>query len=303
MGQIVENPTTGITLRILSGVLFAGMSVCVKEVAGEVPVGQIVFFRSAFALIPLVAFLCLRAEFPHGLSTKRPFGHLLRSSLGAAAMFASFASIARLPLAEATLLSYLSPTFTSIAGVALLSERMTIWRIGGVALGLAGVVVLVWPELGLVDLNGERLLGYVFGLLMGILTAFALIMVRNLSRTENPGAIAFYFVITSMIGGVITIPFGWVMPDMGALAFLVLAGLFGGFAHIAMTLAFRHAEASLLAPFDYLAILWPILADLLLFNAPLSLAFLSALPLVLGGAALAAFERRRPRAIARREQG
>jgi len=291
----MENPSTGIALRILSGLLFAAMSIFVKEVSGEVPVGQIVFFRSAFALIPLVAFLYLRSEFPHGLATRRPLGHLLRSSLGAAAMFASFASIARLPLAEATLLSYLSPTFTSIAGVLLLSERMTIWRAGGVAFGLAGVVVLVWPELGLVDLDGERLWGYVFGLLMGILTAFALIMVRNLSRTENPGAIAFYFVIASMIGGVITIPFGWVVPDMSALGFLVLAGLFGGFAHIAMTLAFRHAEASLLAPFDYVAILWPVLADVLLFQAPLSLAFLSALPLVLGGAALAAVEGRRPR--------
>ncbi|MGK9053031.1 DMT family transporter [Neorhizobium petrolearium] len=295
MNTISENPAVGIALRILSGFLFAGMSICIKAISTEVPVGQIVFFRSAFALIPLVIFLWMRAEFPHGLATKRPLGHLLRSSLGAAAMFASFASIARLPLAEATLLSYLSPTFTSIAGVLLLSERVTVWRVGGVVLGLAGVLALVWPEIGQADLNGDRLWGYVFGLLMGILTAFALIMVRSLSRTENPGAIAFYFVIASMIGGTATIPFGWVMPDNYGLIMLILAGLFGGFAHIAMTLAFRHAEASLLAPFEYLAIVWPIIADMLLFDAPLSLAFLTALPLVLAGAAMAAVEGRRRR--------
>jgi len=295
VNTISENPAVGIALRILSGFLFAGMSICIKAISTEVPVGQIVFFRSAFALIPLVIFLWMRAEFPHGLATKRPLGHLLRSSLGAAAMFASFASIARLPLAEATLLSYLSPTFTSIAGVLLLSERVTVWRVGGVVLGLAGVLALVWPEIGQADLNGDRLWGYVFGLLMGILTAFALIMVRSLSRTENPGAIAFYFVIASMIGGTATIPFGWVMPDNYGLIMLILAGLFGGFAHIAMTLAFRHAEASLLAPFEYLAIVWPIIADMLLFDAPLSLAFLTALPLVLAGAAMAAVEGRRRR--------
>lgn len=269
------------------------MSVCIKATSAEIPVGEIVFFRSAFALIPLVVFLWLRAEFPHGLATKRPLGHLLRSSLGAAAMFASFASIARLPLAEATLLGYLSPTFTSIAGVLLLSERITVWRVGGVVLGLAGVLALVWPEIGQEDINGDRLWGYVFGLLMGVLTACALIMVRSLSRTENPGAIAFYFVIASMLGGIATIPFGWVMPDSYGLIMLILAGLFGGFAHIALTLAFRHAEASLLAPFEYLAIVWPVIADTLLFDTPLSYAFLTALPLVLSGAAMAAVEGRR----------
>jgi drug/metabolite transporter (DMT)-like permease len=292
---VAENPRTGMLLRILSGFLFAGMSICVKTVSAEIPVGQIVFFRSAFALIPLVVFLWLRAEFPHGLSTQRPLGHLLRSSLGAAAMFASFASIARLPLAEATLLTYLSPAFTSVAGVLLLSEKVTGWRIGGVLLGLAGVLVLVWPELGHVDMDAGRMWGYIWGLLMGILTAFALIMVRSLSRTENPGAIAFYFVIASMIGGVATVPFGWVMPEGFAFSILILAGLYGGFAHIAMTLSFRHAEASLLAPFEYLAILWPILADLLLFDMPISSAFLTALPLVIAGAALAAIESRRRR--------
>ncbi|UNK40626.1 DMT family transporter (plasmid) [Shinella sp. H4-D48] len=293
MNKASEKPSVGIALRILSGFLFAGMSICIKAMSAEIPVGEIVFFRSAFALIPLVVFLWLRKEFPHGLATRRPLWHLLRSSLGAAAMFASFASIARLPLAEATLLSYLSPTFTSIAGVLLLSERVTIWRVGGVLLGLTGVVVLVWPEIGHRDLDGDRLWGYVFGLLMGILTACALIMVRSLSRTENPGAIAFYFVIASMLGGIATIPFGWVMPDSYGLMMLILAGLLGGFAHIAMTLAFRHAEASLLAPFEYLAIIWPVIADTLLFDTPLSLAFLTALPLVLAGAAMAAFEGRR----------
>jgi drug/metabolite transporter (DMT)-like permease len=295
MTDETQHPALGIGLRILSGMLFAAMAVCVKAVAAEVPLGQIVFFRSAFALPALLLFLWLRGEFPHGLATRRPFGHLLRASLGVAAMFASFASIARLPLAEATLLTYLSPLFTSLAGVALLSERLTVWRIGGVFLGLVGVVALVWPELGKGIADTDRLLGYAFGLLMGLLTAFALIMVRSLSRTESPGAIAFYFVVAAMAGGIVTVPMGWVMPDGGGLAFLVMAGLFGGFAHIAMTLAFRHAEASLLAPFEYLAILWPVLADLLIFDAPLSSAFATALPLVLAGAGLAAVEGRRRR--------
>lgn len=288
-----DRPALGIMLRILSGGLFAAMAIFVKALSADVPVGQIVFFRSAFALIPLVIFLWIRGEFPNGLATRRPLDHLLRSALGAAAMFASFASIARLPLAEATLLGYLSPVFTAIAGVVILSERATIWRAAGVTLGTFGVVALVWPELGQSAADATRLSGFGFGLLMGLLTAFALIMVRSLSRTESPGAIAFYFVVASMAGGVVTLPFGWAAPSLSQLLYLVGAGIFGGFAHICMTLAFRYTEASRLAPFEYLAILWPILADLILFGEPLKHPFLLALPLVLLGAAVAAFEARR----------
>ncbi|MBT9372656.1 DMT family transporter [Rhizobium sp. CSW-27] len=291
--QHLDRPALGIILRILSGALFAAMAVFVKAVSADVPVGQIVFFRSTFALAPLVCFLWIRGEFPGGLATRRPLDHLLRSALGAAAMFASFASIARLSLAEATLLGYLSPVFTAIAGVLILSERATVWRVAGVILGTLGVLALVWPELGQATVDDTRLAGFGFGLLMGLLTAFALIMVRSLSRTESPGAIAFYFVVASMIGGIATLPFGWAVPSLSQLLCLVGAGIFGGFAHICMTLAFRYTEASRLAPFEYLAILWPILADLVLFGQPLTHPFLLALPLVLSGAAVAALEAKR----------
>lgn len=293
MGAIPETrPTFGITLRILSGFLFAAMVVCVKLVSDIVPLGEIIFFRSFFALIPLLILLWLRRELPSGLRTRHPWGHVLRSSLGAAAMFASFASIARLPLAEATLIGHLSPILTALAAALLLSERLTVWRMGGTALGLLGVLVLVGPELTGGETDVRRLAGYGYGLLTAVLTAFALIMVRSLNRTESPGAIAFWFVVVSMLGGLATLPWGWAIPGGNTLAFLVLAGLFGGSAHIAMTLAFRYTEASRLAPFEYIALVWPVLADLVIFQLPLASSFILALPLVLGGAALAAMERK-----------
>lgn len=291
--------TRGVLLRLLSGFLFAAMIVCIKASSTSVPLGEIVFFRSFFALAPLVLFLWLRGEFPGGLATRRPLGHLLRSGFGAAAMFASFASIARLPVAEATLIGHLTPAFTAVAAALFLRERLTVWRVGGVLLGLAGVMVLVSPDLGTTGpLDPRQLAGYGFGLLMAVLTAAALLMVRALNRTESPGAIAFYFVVASMIAGLVTLPFGWTLPDMQSLALLVGAGLFGGAAHIAMTLAFRYAEASRLAPFEYVALVWPVLADLLVFHLPLAPAFALALPLVLGGAAMAALERKQREKLA-----
>lgn len=86
----VDRPSLGISLRILAGLLSAGMFVCVKAAGTDVPLGEVVFFRSFFAIIPLILFLWWRDEFPSGLATKRPFDHLLRSSFGALALFTSF---------------------------------------------------------------------------------------------------------------------------------------------------------------------------------------------------------------------
>ncbi|MEM9341661.1 MAG: DMT family transporter [Pseudomonadota bacterium] len=285
-----DRPLFGIGLRLASGLLMAGMFISVKAVSEAVPLGQIVFFRSAFAIIPLVVFLWLRDEFPGGLATKRPGGHLLRASFGALALFTSFAAIERLNLAEALLVAQLSPILMALAAVVLLSERLTRWRVGGLALGFAGVLVLVGPELSGAG-GPERLLGFALGLVSAVLTALALIMVRSLNKTESPGAIAMYFVLASMLGALLTLPWGWIMPEGRTLMLLVAAGLFGGFGHIAMTLAFRYAEASRLAPFEYVALLWPLLADLFIFRLQVSTAFLLAAPLILAGAVFAASER------------
>ncbi|MEA2120016.1 DMT family transporter [Halovibrio sp. HP20-50] len=282
----------GIWLRVLSGALFTGMLVCIKAVSDEVPVGQSVFFRSLFALLPIVVFLLLRREFPRGLATRRPLGHVLRSGLGAAAMFASFAAVALLPVAEATLLAQLTPVFMALGGVLLLGERFSLNRAGGVVLALAGVAVLILPGLNASSSNGQAV-GYALGALSALLTAGALLTVRRISRTETAASIAFYFILVAALAGLATLPLGWAALTQVEFALLVLSGLFGGAAHIAMTLALRYAEASRLAPFEYIALVWPVLADWVLFGIPVSSGFLLALPLMLSGVALAAMEGRR----------
>ncbi|MDX1464808.1 MAG: DMT family transporter [Halomonas sp.] len=293
MNDVADRTLAGILLRLLSGILFTGMMVCVKAAStAAVPLGQTVFFRSAFALLPIVAFMVWRREFPRALATRRPLGHLLRSGLGAAAMFASFAAVARLPVAEATLLAQLAPVAMAVGGVLLLGERFSRHRAAALALVLGGVAALVVPDLGHARADG-RVLGYALGILAALLTAGALVTVRRISRTETPASIAFYFVLVTTLAGLATLPLGWVAVSGPTLGLLILSGLFGGAAHICMTLALRFAEVSRLAPFEYVALIWPVLADLLIFGLPLSGGFLVALPLVLGGAGLAALEGRR----------
>lgn len=290
--EAMDRPGLGIVLRVLSGVLFTGMLVCIKAVSDAVPVGQSVFFRSLFALLPIVVFLLLRREFPRGLATRRPLGHALRSGLGAAAMFASFAAVALLPVAETTLLAQLTPIFMALGGVLLLGERFSVYRAGALGLALCGMGVLVVPQV--LDSSGQgSLLGYGLGALSALLTAGALMTVRRISRTETAASIAFYFIVVSALAGLLTLPLGWAALDTRQFGVLVLSGLFGGAAHIAMTLALRYADVSRLAPFEYIALLWPVLADAWLFGLPVSGGFLMALPFLLGGVGLATLEGRR----------
>lgn len=298
MDNLQDKPIKGIVLRVLSGALFTGMLVCIKAVSDEVPVGQSIFFRSLFALFPIVIFLMIRREFPKALATRRPLGHLLRSGLGAAAMFFSFSAVAFLPVAEATLLIQLAPVFMAIGGVLLLGEKFSFYRAGAVVLALAGMAVLVIP--GLNAEGGGRLLGYVLGTLGALLTAGAQLTVRRISRTETAGSIAFYFIVVAALAGLATLPLGWASLSHTQFGLLVLSGLFGGAGHIAMTLAFRYAEVSRLAPFEYVALVWPVIADWVLFGIPVSSGFLLALPLMLSGVALAAMEGRRLKWLFRR---
>ncbi|WP_065335272.1 DMT family transporter [Tritonibacter mobilis] len=281
------NETFGITLRILSTIAFALMGLCVKALSDTLPLGQIVFFRSAVALLPLVLFLWWSGGWPRGLLTTRPFGHVARCLMGALAMFTSFATIRLLPLAEATMLSYLSPVLLALLGWVFLKERLNTRRIGGVMLGLAGVAAFCLPAFAgvLPDAGG---LGVALGLVTAMLTAGALIQVRRLTLLgESAGAIAFWFAVGSAICGLATLPWGWVWPGAASLALLIGTGLAGGLVHILMTLSFRHAEASALAPFEYMSVLWAVALGFAFFAEVPSLAFLLAGPLILVGAFVA----------------
>ncbi|RFC64585.1 DMT family transporter [Fulvimarina endophytica] len=272
------------------------MGVCIKALGEGVPLGQVVFFRSAVALVPLVLFLRWSGAFPKGLATKNPFGHIVRCVFGAVAMFTSFATIRLLPLAEATLLSYLAPVMLALMGWILLREAPSARRIGGVALGLAGGAAFCLPALSGEVPEGATL-GLILGLATAVLTAGALIQVRRLTLAgENAGAIAFWFAVVCSIAGLATLPLGWVMPDPDQLALLVGAGLAGGAAHILMTLSFRHAEASALAPFEYLSILWAAGAGFTFFGEVPNWSFLLAAPLILAGSLVSL--KRAPRAPA-----
>lgn len=287
----MSKDSLAVLLRVGSGIMFALMAACVKAMSDTAPTGQIVFFRSAYALIPLVGYLWLRGEFPNGLKTKHPVKHLFRCLTGCMAMFASFATLAHLTIAESTMLTYLSPIFVVIFAQIFLKEMVPAVRWVAIVLGVFGTIVLVVPELLNSSTNNQSyLVGVGLGVLAAILTAAAIIQIRRLAKTEHPAAIAFYFAVTCATFGLFTMPLGWAETDFNQNLLLLGAGLFGGFAHILVTTSYQMGEASKLAPYEYLSLIWAVIIGVTLFGNVPGLSFYAAVPFIVGSAAIVAFK-------------
>ncbi|MBU8537618.1 DMT family transporter [Falsiroseomonas tokyonensis] len=271
-----EHPGWGIALRLTATLLFTIMSMMVRLASAEAPVGQIVFHRSAWALIPVLGYLAWRGQFPRGLRTRNPFSHVRRSAYGCASMFFSFLALSKLPLALATALSFLAPLLAVPVGVIVLRERPS-WLVGGAALlGFGGVLLMLAPAFIGPRLDAATLIGVGAALAAAATTLGARVEVKRLTATELPGTIVLYFSLICAAGGLATLPFGWASLHGLSFAWLVGAGIAGGLAHICMTEAVARAPISLLAPFEYTALLWAVLFDLLVFG------LVPALPSLLG---------------------
>ena len=277
-------PLTGIALKLISVMLFITMSSLIKAVADHVPPGESVFFRSFFAIPVILVWLALRGDLRTGLRVRSPMSHFWRGFVGTAAMGMGFAALGLLPLPEVTALSYAAPLLVVIFAAMFLNEQVGAFRIGAVALGLIGVLIVLAPRLTALSgpvVETMQAVGAMLALTGAICAALAQIYVRKLVQSEETSAIVFYFSVTATLLSLLTIPFGWVMPSGPEFGLLVLAGLLGGLGQIFLTSSYRFADASVVAPFDYASILFALGIGYFIFDEVPTGAMLSGAALVI----------------------
>jgi drug/metabolite transporter (DMT)-like permease len=260
------NLLKAILLKLLSALLFALMSGLVRWLGDVVPVGQMVFFRSACAIIPVLVIYAWLRELDAAVRTSRPLGHVGRGLISVGGMFSNFGALTRLPLVEATAISFVSPLITVALAAIILKERVRIYRWSAVGVGFVGVLVMLSPHLSPGHLAGAGAIGALLSLTAAFCNAGTVIQTRRLTTTETTPSIVFYFSLFVAIAGLVTLPFAWHTPDMKELAALVALGVLGGVAHIFLTESYRFAPASVIAPFDYTAILWAFLVGYVMFG-------------------------------------
>lgn len=277
------NPLRGILLKLMSVSIFVGMASCVKAVADHVPPGETVFFRSLFAIPVILVWLVWQHDLKRGLKTENPMGHVWRGLVGTTAMAMGFTALGLLPLPEVTAIGYAAPVLTVIFAAMFLGEPVRVFRMSAVVLGLVGVVIILMPRLTVISIDtADKLetIGAFLALLGAIFMALAQVFIRKLVGTESTAAIVFYFSITATLLSLLTLPFGWVVPELPELGLLVLAGIFGGIAQIMLTMSYRFADTSVIAPFEYISILLAVIIGYTVFDEVLTTTTLAGVALV-----------------------
>ena len=241
----------GVLYGIASVACFAMMDASVKWL-DMFPVGQVLFSRFFFGLIPILM-LVPRSEFKTFYKTSRPKLHAFRAITGTLAIIALFIALREIPLADVVSLTFGGPIFVTLGSIIFLSEKVGIKRWLAVLIGFFGMLLIVKPAYE--ELN----IYYIFPIIFCIFFACVALSIRSLSSTEPNYRIALYFSLLSMIVGLFTLPFGWVMPNTFEFFLLIFTGLVGSVANILLTVSLRFAEASLVTPTKYLNLVFAIL--------------------------------------------
>ena len=241
----------GVLYMVGSVICFSIMDICVKWL-DYYPVGQVLFLRFFIGFIPIF-FIIPRDKLFSFYKTSRPGLHAFRAISGAAAIIALFIGLRELPLADVVSLTFGGPIFVTVASIFFLSEKVGIKRWSAVFLGFIGMLLIVQPAF--IDLNYF----YITPIVFCIFFACVALSIRSLSSTEPNYRIALYFSLLSMIVGLATLPFGWIMPSKFDLFLLIFTGIIGSVANILLTVSLRIAEASLVTPTKYLNLVFAIL--------------------------------------------
>jgi drug/metabolite transporter (DMT)-like permease len=309
----------GVAFKIIATLSFTLMSACVKLIGqahpGEplyFPVGQTVFCRSLFALLPVFVWLAWRDELVSSFRGSHIKDHARRGFFGSVGMFSGFTALLLLPLADATAISYAAPLFTVVLAWLILKEDVRVYRWTAVGLGFVGVIIMLTPHWTMASDSSAagdmRVIGAGFGLLGAVCSGFATIETRRLTDRFSTGSIVTYFMLLTTIIGFLTIFAGWIdasyawkLPNLRDGALLVAMGVMGGIGQIMMTQSFRYADASIIAPFDYVSMIWAVALGWLLFGELPAAAVLAGSCIVVG-AGIYVIWRERQLGLDRRKQ-
>ena len=235
---------------LMSILLFSLMDASVKWLGSYYPTTQIMFFRCAVALAPVIVIIYLRGG-PGVLRTQQKQLHLLRSLLGIGAMGFAFYAFSLMPLASAISILHTAPLFMTALSVLLLREKVGARRWSAIACGFIGMLLVVRPG---ADMLAS---GSLYMLLAAFLIGCTTIIIRHLGRIDDPVCITFYFTVTGLLTSLVGIAIqGWQPPPLTDLILLCLVGLFGGLAQYLMTVSYRYLAIGILAPLKYLTIVF-----------------------------------------------
>jgi len=281
-------------IRLGAIAALATMSALVK-LAGQhgIHLLEIMFWRQ-FITLPILLCWVLATTGMGALATRRPGTHFLRALYGTVGMLLTFGAVILLPLAEATTMGFTAPIFAVILSALLLKEQVGIWRWSAVIAGFAGIVLIAQPGGGHIPLFGAAVaIGSAF------MIALISIQIADLSRTEKPLTIVFYFAAFSAPMTIFALPFVFEPHDATGWWLLLAIGVTGSIGQLLLTAALRFGSVASVIVMDYSSLFWATLYGWLLFGMlPPASTWLGAPLIVVAGLVIAWREHRLARARA-----
>jgi len=263
----------GIGLTLAGVVLLTASDAAIKLSTGTVPLGEALFIRMLFVLIPIAVIVWWRGA-AVSLRIVSVRNLALRALFGTGSTFLVVASLSLLPIGEVLTLVFVTPVLVTALAPLLLKEHVGWHRWFAVLCGFAGVVIMLQPDAG--SFRYAALLP----LAAALLASLRDIVTRRITSHESSLAILAFSILGLVLASLATVPFGWRQVSAGEIAIAGGSGVLFGIAHYLMIEGYRVAEASLVAPFRYTNLLWAPLMGYLFFGEIPGVALLAGAPLI-----------------------
>lgn len=239
-----QNATLGLAIMVCVAIGGAADSLIVRALAGEIHPVMIGFTRVLFGLVALAPILIRR---PQVLRTQARWTHVLRAALKLASLVALFAALQQAPLATVTAIGFASPLFVALGAWLILKEQPGWTRVAGLVLGFAGILVILGPAVGL-----SHGMALSLALISALLTATIQLMLKVMGRGEGAMTLVAWNLIVSLPMALIPAALVWTWPTPTQWGLLALQGVIGTACQLGVTRALQLADASLVAPADFL---------------------------------------------------
>jgi len=252
------------------------MAVAGRETTRELNVFQIMEMRSVLGLLMLYPLILFNGGFAT-MKTSRPLHHIARNLAHYAAQLGWFFALTLIPLAQVVSIEFTMPIWTAILAASFLGERMTVWKITAIVLGVVGVLVIVRPAAG--EINPGQLIALGAAVGFGISIA----MMKSLTRTENTLAIIFWMLVIQSAAGFLPSLYVWIWPSAYAFGWIVVIAICGTFCHYCMARAMLYADATVVLPMDFLRVPLTAAAGWLIYSERLDMFTVLGAALILTG--------------------
>ncbi len=267
----------GISYMLFAVFLMVCLDVIAKILLKNYPVLQVTFLRASISLL-IIGGAGYFARGKDSFKTKYWKWHILRTVLMTISSITFFVALSLIPLVNCMVIVFVAPIImTSLSGP-FLGEVVGKWRWSAVLVGFVGVLLILQPTSGFVDL------GTIFAFIAVVTYALLSLTSRKLANKETTYNLSFYMFIGPAIVGGVGSSVNWVTPTAEAWILFILCGVIGGLGFIFFNLAYQKAEASILASFEYTGLIWASAAGYLLFDETIdSNILLGASIIILGG--------------------